>query len=385
MNINDEITIRCEKVAHGGFVVARHEGVVIFVRLALPGELVRARILKSAPGKKAWFAEAIEVIESSSHRVEPICKYFGPQGCGGCDFQHADIDYQLLLKEEILIEQMSRLAKLDTKDLIKSHQLNPKDYNWRSKIRLAPNSLGKLGYRKFRSHEIVAIDKCPIAVDEINSKLESDLDLVFKFEQELISTTDGVLDLTAREDHKVTSVIHDISFVHMASGFWQSHKQAATKLSELVIENIESHESALDLYAGVGIFGRLLLEQKKISYLTSVELDKVANSCAKENLANFSHAKAINSSVEKFLSTNKAEFDLVILDPPRKGIGERDAIKIAQIAKQKIIYVSCDPASLARDARVLTQSGWRLSHLDLVDAFPQTHHLETVAVFVPQL
>jgi tRNA/tmRNA/rRNA uracil-C5-methylase (TrmA/RlmC/RlmD family) len=385
LNINEEITLRCEKVAHGGFVVGRHEGVVIFVRLALPNELVRARLLKAAPGKKAWFAEAIEILESSPHRVEPICKYFGPQGCGGCDFQHVDIDYQLLLKEEILTEQMIRLAKIDVKDLIKCYQLNPKDYGWRSKIRLSPNSVGKLGYRKFRSHEIIAIDKCPIAVDEINSKLESDLDLVFEFEQELISTSEGVLDLSARQDHKVTSVIHGVSFVHMASGFWQSHKQAAAKLSELVLENIESHESALDLYAGVGIFGRLLLEQKKTKHLTSVELDRVANSCARENLANFSQAKAINSSVEKFLSTNKKEFDLVLLDPPRKGIGERDAMKIAQLAKQKIVYVSCDPASLARDTRVLTQAGWRLSHLDLVDAFPQTHHLETVAVFVPQL
>ena len=385
MNINDEIEVRCEKIAHGGFVVARHEKVVIFVRLALPGELVRARIVKSAPGKKAWFAEAVEILESSPHRVKPACQFFGPQGCGGCDFQHVEIDYQLKLKEEILIEQMSRLANLDVKDLIESHQLDPKDYNWRSKVRLAPDSNGKLGYRKFRSHDIMAIDKCLIAVDEINSKLESDLDLVFKYEQELINTSEGVLDLTDREDHKITSIIHGVPFAHMASGFWQSHKQAAEKLSELVERNTESYESALDLYAGVAIFGRLLLERKKIKNLISVELDKVASSCAKDNLAKFSLAKALTISVEKYLSQSNQQFDLILLDPPRKGIGERDAKKIAQLAKSKIIYVSCEPASLARDSRVLTQSGWRLSHLDLVDAFPQTHHLETVAIFVPQL
>lgn len=381
MKVNDEVTVRTESIAHGGFAVARNEGMVLFVRLALPNELVRARILKSAPGGRSWIAEAIAVIEANPHRITPACSYFKASGCGGCDFQHSTTEYQLEMKKFVLIEQMQRLAKLEVSHLIQTHQLAPKDYNWRSKIRLAPNEAGFLGYRKFRSHEIIQIENCSIAVEPVNQKIKLLSQEKFKKEQIFVLQDDAVLCIDEEHDSQMTTELLGIQFLHMTSGFWQSHLQAAEKLASLVLAKVEFQSQALDLFAGVGVFGRLLLEQKKISKLDSVEFDQVATKCAIQNFKNFPSARAIRDRAEKFLEKTNQKYDLVILDPPRKGLGVEATRRLAKVAKSQIIYLACDPASLARDTYVLTDLGWRLSQLDLVDAFPQTHHFETVAAF----
>ena len=180
---------------------------------------------------------------------------------------------------------------------------------------------------------------------------------------------------------KTTTNILGHDFVHARAGFWQSHLQAAEKLSSLLLTKVKSQNNTLDLYAGVGIFGRLLLENKKTQNLTSVELDGQASACAKENLTKFPQAQILTQRAEEFLSRTNDDFDLVVLDPPRKGLGIEASRHLAKVAKQQIIYLACDPASLARDTKILTENGWVLSQLDLIDAFPQTHHLETMAVF----
>lgn len=384
MKIDDEVTVRTEAVAHGGFVVARSNGIVLFVRLALPDELVKVKIIKSAPGGRAWVGEAIEILEASPYRITPRCEYFKASGCGGCDFQHSTIDYQLEMKKFVLIEQMQRLAKLEVGELIQTHQLSPKDFNWRSKVRLAPNDAGFLGYRKFRSHEIINIENCPIAIEPINQKIEQLSREKFRKEQIFVLQNQLIKQVNEKSDTQVSTKLLGVEFTHMASGFWQSHLQAAEKLASLVLAKVEFQARALDLYAGVGVFGRLLIEQQKISKLDSVELDKAATKCAIRNFRGLANARAISDRAERFLLNTDQKYDLVILDPPRKGLGEAAAQRLAKVATSQIIYVACDPASLARDSRVLITAGWHLSQLDLVDAFPQTHHLETVAVFSPE-
>ncbi len=381
MKLNQEVIVKAEKIAHGGFVVARYEEKVLFVRKALPDELVKVRILKKAPGGRAWIAEAIEVIEPSQFRVEPECIYFKEADCGGCDFQHAQIDYQRELKINVLVEQMQRLANLSVTHLIKAHQLEPKDYQWRSKIRLAPNYDGKLGYRKYRSHEIVPIADCQIATPEINDLLNELKDQKFSDEQILIARDGQAQVVSAKSSKKVTTNILGFDFIHVDTGFWQPHIRAAESLSNLLLSKVITAESTLDLYAGVGIFGRLLLEKHKTQKLVSVELDAAASNCAKENLQKFPKASVVSQRAEVYLKETPEEFDLVILDPPRKGLGIVATKYLAKAAKEQIIYLSCDPASLARDTKELTKNGWHLSQLDLIDAFPQTHHLETLAVF----
>ncbi len=385
MKIDEVIEVRCDKIAHGGYVVARHEGVVIFVRQALPGELVKVRIVKSAPGKRAWIGETLTVLEKNEHRVTPPCEYFKAEGCGGCDFQHADIDYQLLLKKDILIEQLNRLANISALPEIITHQLDPKDFNYRSKIRLTTNEMGELGFRKFRSNQTIPITHCKVALPAINSFLAELKDEFINTEVELISTDTETIILEKGFDKKISTRIGNVDFIHFASGFWQSHIAAAEKLSEIILKAAIPNNSALDLFAGVGIFGRLLLENNKISKLTSVELDKNAAACATENLAKFANAKSVRMDVEKFIFSTNQKYDLVLLDPPRSGLGQKASARLAEIAQQQIIYIACDPASLARDTKVLVDTGWQLCALELVDAFPQTHHMETVAIFAPEV
>lgn len=381
MIIDQEVTVRAEKIAHGGFVIARWEEKVLFVRKALPGELVRVKIVKKAPGGRAWLADTVEVLEANSNRVDPPCSYFKDNDCGGCDFQHAQIDYQLELKLNVLIEQMQRLANLSVANLVKTHHLDPKDYSWRTKLRLAPAANGKLGFRKFRSHQIVPIQNCQIAVSEINKLLENSKDQIFTKEQLLVAHQSSAQFVSSNSTKKSTTEILGFEFVHMRAGFWQSHIAAAEKLSALLLSKIATQESALDLYAGVGIFGRLLLETKKTQELISVELDSAATECARENLKKFPKAQVVSQKAEDYLKNSRKAFGLVILDPPRKGLGIEATNHLAKAAKHQIIYLACDPASLARDTNELIKYGWHLSQLDLIDAFPQTHHLETMAVF----
>lgn len=381
MKINQEVIVKAEKIAHGGFVVARYEEKVLFVRKALPNELVKVRILKKAPGGRSWIAEAVEIIEPNQNRIEPECIYFRESDCGGCDFQHAQIDYQTELKLNVLVEQMQRLANLPVAHLVNARQLEPKDYHWRTKIRLAPNKDGKLGYRRYRSHEIVPITNCQIATPEINSLLNELKDQEFSDEQILIARDGQAQAVAAKSSKKVTTNILGFDFTHMDTGFWQSHVSAAEELSKLLLSKAITAQSTLDLYSGVGIFGRLLLENQKTQKLVSVELDAAASKCAKENLKEFPKASVIAQRAEVYLKETHEEFDLVILDPPRKGLGIVATGHLAKTAREQIIYLSCDPASLARDTKELTKAGWYLSQLELVDAFPQTHHLETLAVF----
>lgn len=381
MQINQEVTVRADKIAHGGFVVARWEEKVIFVRKALPGELVKVKIIKKAPGGRAWLAETVEILEANSNRVEPPCLYFKDDDCGGCDFQHAHVDYQLELKQSVLIEQMQRLANVPVADLIQTHQLDPKDYRWRTKLKLAPNNKGHLGYKKFRTHQIIPIQSCQIAVSEINTLLKNSKGQIFDKEQLLVANESNAQFISVNSSKKSNTKILGFDFVHMRAGFWQSHVAAAEKLSSLLLSKVDFQQSTLDLYSGVGIFGRLLLETNKTKELISVELDRAAAGCAEENLKRFSDAKVLCQKAENYLISTNNEFELVILDPPRKGLGIEATRQLAKVAKRQIIYLSCDPASLARDTNELCENGWFLSQLDLIDAFPQTHHLEALAVF----
>ncbi|MGA0985710.1 MAG: methyltransferase, partial [Candidatus Nanopelagicales bacterium] len=203
----------------------------------------------------------------------------------------------------------------------------------------------------------------------------------FSDEQILIARDGQAQAVPAKSSKKVTTNILGFDFTHVVTGFWQSHISAAESLSNLLLSKVITAESTLDLYAGVGIFGRLLLENQKTQKLVSVELDAAASNSARENLQKFPRASVVSQRAEAYLKETTEEFDLVILDPPRKGLGIVATEHLATTAKEQIVYLSCDPASLARDTKELTKNGWHLSQLDLIDAFPQTHHLETLAVF----
>ncbi len=389
MNPGDLLTLNIEKVAHGGLCVARHEGVVVFVRHALPGETVEAKLVSLAPGKRSWFAQTIKVISDSPHRIEPKCEFFQPDGCGGCDWQHVNPTFQRELKLAVLVEQLERFGQVpNAKDICFINLVEPSDYNWRTRIRLVANEKGKWGFRKTRSHEVQVINKCLIADNSINDVLKNlpegnngeeilivkskDETIVYPVEKRAPSAPNAVQEVDG----------HD--FAVAGDGFWQVHPGAASVLSNQIKKSISGLkvDSFVDLYAGVGVLAHALLQEFPQATGFVVEADRNAAQNAKTNLKDFKNVQVVGDRVDRWIRSVKTKFDVVVLDPPRSGAGQNVMQQICAQTLQKIIYIACDPAALARDVLIAKKYGWRLETVVAFDLFPMTHHLESVAVLV---
>jgi len=385
VNPGDVLTLNIEKVAHGGFCVARHEGIVIFVRHALPNEKVEAQLISLAPGKKSWFAQTLKVINASKFRRNSPCLYFKSDGCGGCDWMHTSASYQRQLKLEVLIELLERLGKIThAREICRMNDVDPEEKNWRTKIRVIANDKGELGFRKYRSSEIQVIDKCLIADEEINKSLNEVGKKISGSEIELIKNNEEVIVLGKDSKNiKINRTVNDDNYEASGSGFWQIHPKSLDVLSELIEKDIKkmSIESFLDLYSGVGVFSSVILKIFPNASGFVIESDKEAAESAKKNLSQFKKVKILKQKVENWIFTTREKFDLIVLDPPRSGAGVKVMQSICKKAKQKIIYIACDPASLARDTAVAKENGWVLEKVEVYDLFPMTHHFESVAVF----
>lgn len=389
MNPGDLLTLEIEKVAHGGLCVARHDGVVVFVRHALPGEVVEAKLTSLAPGKRSWFAQTITVLKPSEHRTTPKCKFFKVDGCGGCDWQHTTSDFQRKLKLEVLIEQLERFGKVENASSICSVQaVEPSESHWRTRIRLVANENGEWGFRKTRSHQVQVIDQCLIADDSINGVLKNlpsgNLD-----EEVLIvkSKEDTIVYPVEKSQPGAPNSIQEVDghdFAVAGDGFWQVHPQAALALSNEIKKSIMNLkvETFADLYAGVGVLAHALLQEYPTARGVVVEADRNAAQNAKANLKDFKNVQIVGDRVDKWIRNVKNKFDVVILDPPRSGAGQNVMQNICRQTLQKIIYVACDPAALARDVLIASNHGWKLESVVAFDLFPMTHHIESVAVLV---
>ena len=389
MNAGDLLTLNIEKVAHGGLCVARHDGVVIFVRHALPGEIVEAKLISLAPGKRSWFAQTISVKKASEKRITPKCEFFKADGCGGCDWQHADSQYQRELKLEVLVEQLERFGQVANARQISSiNAVEPSQSNWRTRIRVVANDQGKWGFRKTRSHQVQVVDKCLIADNSINDVLKTlpvgnpdDEILIVKSKEETIVYP---VEKRAPSAPNSTQEVDGHDFAVAGDGFWQVHPGAASVLSRQIKESVKGLkvESFADLYAGVGVLAHSLLQEFPLANAIVVEADRSAAQNAKENLKSFKNVQVSSERVDKWVRGVKNKFDVVILDPPRSGAGQSVMQQICRQTLQKIIYIACDPAALARDVLIAKKNGWKLETVVAFDLFPQTHHIESVAVLV---
>jgi len=389
VNAGDILTLNIEKVAHGGLCVARHDGVVIFVRHALPDEIVEAKLISLAPGKRSWFAQTISVKKASEKRITPKCEFFKADGCGGCDWQHADSQYQRELKLEVLVEQLERFGQVANARQISSiNAVEPSQSNWRTRIRVVANDEGKWGFRKTRSHEVQVVDKCLIADNSINDVLKTlpagnpdDEILIVKSKEETIVYP---VEKRAPSAPNSTQEVDGHDFAVAGDGFWQVHPGAASVLSRQIKESVKGLkvESFADLYAGVGVLAHSLLQEFPVANAIVVEADRSAAQNAKENLKSFKNVQVSSERVDKWVRGVKNKFDVVILDPPRSGAGQTVMQQICRQTLQKIIYIACDPAALARDVLIAKKNGWKLETVVAFDLFPQTHHIESVAVLV---
>ena len=394
--------------AGGSFVARADDGRVVFVRHALPGE--RVRVVVTQESTSFLRADAVEVLTASPDRVEPPCPYARPGRCGGCDWQHVALPRQRLLKGELVAEQLRRLAKVDLLPEVEEVPGAPDGLGWRTRMSFAVDAAGRAGLHKHRSHELELVDRCLIAAPDLEAVGAERLPWPGATSVEVggsggqravaVQSTKGAR-ATAPDDleaglvvdgHNVRAphgLVHEVlgrRFEVAAGGFWQVHPGAATALATAVLDALDPQpgERALDLYAGVGLFAALLGERVgPTGAVTAVEADARACADAARNTGDLPHVRIRTAPVSAALLTQVGTPDLVVLDPPRAGAGLETTRALAAMRPRRLAYVACDPASFARDLRVLLDAGWSLADLRGLDLFPMTEHVELVAVLEP--
>ena len=386
LNIGDIVTLNIGKIVHGGHFIARHNNQLVFVRHGISGEIANVKI--TSINSKLAFGDAIEILKKSKDRVKSPCKYSKPGGCGGCDFQHISPEIQKNLKKIIIQDQFNRIAKIDINpEVISTEPLT--GLNWRSRLDLAISNNGKTGLYSHRSNEIIEIDECLIAVEQINkSKVFSKywntsdrLSISVSSENELNVNQAGKNILGSDE---LKEVVDDNTYTISPKSFWQSHKNAPRLLLQQVRKyaKIKLGDRICDLYGGAGLFTAPMA--KLTGEAGEVHLIERDNDCIKDAKKMFKTKKNIiihHGKVEQKLGKIK-NIDIIILDPPQNGAGKQVIHQIIDKKPKSIVYVSCDPTSLARDTKILIDNNYTLSNVLGLDLFPMTHHIECIASFI---
>ena len=428
-----EHIVAIEKVITGGKGLARLDtGKVIMTDFVLAGETVRLREVREFSGYIE--GELVEVVTPSATRIRPGCVYY--EECGGCDLQHAEYPEQLRIKKAIVKEAMERAGISLPKDELQEIIPSPAMWGYRYRLRLKIDLNGQPGFFKKKSNHFVAIDKCPVATDPVNAALAK-LQITGCLKElagncnevELLqSPIDGKITLVLLLNTKQTipaadlqtiSALADIDRIGCTTGkkyyqlippqeptplaqkitqpdrqqsctlYWSGgcFSQVNAAQNELLIRLVSDlagdlkGKTVLDLYCGMGNFSIPLALQG--AAVTGIELNRESIRWARFNaesagtICNFFVSDVLSSLRE--LTNNRQQVDTIILDPPRRGIGKAAGL-LPGLRPQKIIYISCDPATLARDLAILCDRGYSLGQLISVDMFPQTHHIESVAL-----
>jgi 23S rRNA (uracil1939-C5)-methyltransferase len=406
-----QFILQLTTITHGGAALGRHEGRVIFVPYALPGETVRVEITEDK-GRYA-FARLVDVLEPAPDRVVPPCPYFGPDGCGGCQWQHAAYKAQLRFKAQIVTDQLARIGSIPDPP-VRLTLPDSSGWAYRNHAQFHPAPDGGLGFQVSASHHIVAVDECPILhplLSELHTALDLDLPgllrlslraaaatgdrmLIFETEDDLppslesdmpascvLLLSDGLHANLIGHNH-ITEVVAGRAYRISAPSFFQVNTPQAAQLVRLVTEylDLRGDETVLDAYCGVGLFTAHLAERAGL--VIGVELAPAAVADLLENTAEFDNVEVVEGPVEAALPDLDVPLDAAVVDPPRAGV-DRFALD-ALVARRpaRLVYVSCDPATLARDAKRLAHAGYRLVEVQPVDMFPQTYHVESVALFI---
>jgi tRNA/tmRNA/rRNA uracil-C5-methylase (TrmA/RlmC/RlmD family) len=411
-----ELTVA--EVAHGGWCVARDDadaagpGKVVFVRHALPGERVRVRVTSSTA--KFARAEAIEVLTASPDRVEPPCPYAHPGGCGGCDLQHASPAAQRTIKAQVVSQQLRRIAGIDREvevEALPSPASLTQDTDgvdvagdaaeglgWRTRVSFAVARDGAAGLRRHRSRQVVPVTDCLIAhplvreagVPKRRWPGARGVDVTVApgtGERSVVVAGRGGPGPDSRRF--LTQRAADRTWRVSSGVFWQVHPAAADTLTEAVLAALRPSpgDVALDLYCGAGLFAGALADAVgPTGRVTGVESEVAAVRDARKNLSGFPQVRIHRGDATDVLERNGlGGAGLAVLDPPRAGVPRRLIELLADPAGglSRVGYVSCDPATLARDIAVFAELNWRLDGLRAFDAFPMTHHVECLATLVP--
>ena len=427
----DLLELEVGEAAQGGWCVAREpSGRVVLVRHALPGERVLAQVTEETA--RFARADAVQILSASPDRVEPRCPHAHPGGCGGCDWQHASLAAQRRLKGTVISQQLRRIAGLDREVTVEPLPGDPDGLGWRTRVRFTVGPGGTAGLRKHRSHEIIDVGHCPIAhplvdqagvtarpwpgagsVQVVAAPGSGQRAIVVtpathpprkaarraapaggqeRYEKWVGEGTDPVL--AAGRGGRLTALRGGPFLQQAAAGrtwrvsagvFWQVHPAAADVLTGAVRRALRPREGdvAVDLYCGAGLFaGLLAAEVGPSGTVIGIESDQAAVRDARHNLRATPWARVHRGDVAEVLGrADWARASIAVLDPPRAGAGRAvlDQLLAPGTSLGRVGYVSCDPATLARDIGMFRQAGWQLGELRAFDAFPMTHHVECVA------
>jgi tRNA/tmRNA/rRNA uracil-C5-methylase (TrmA/RlmC/RlmD family) len=413
----ERYTLTLGPLAHGGHCVARHEGRVVFVRHGVPGERVVAEVTEGEEVSRFLRADAVEVLDASPDRVRPPCPMARPGGCGGCDFQHVAPPAQRRMLAGVVAEQLQRLAGLDVAVEVEPVAGDDDGLGWRTRVRFATDDQGRLGLRRHRSHDVLPLQDCPIAHPDLPPVLRhrwpgsaSVEAVVSGGGQRLVvvepdrrtarspappgAEADGVVTTTGRRLRGRSSVTEPAGgrrYRVSGGGFWQVHPGAADALTGAALRMLAPRpgETALDLYAGVGLFaGALAARVGRDGSVLAVEGQARAVRDARRNLHDLPQVRLLPGPVHRALRDLTADpgtgVDLVLLDPPRTGARREVVEQVAALRPRALCYVACDPAALARDVATFGQHGYALARLRAFDIFPMTHHVECVALLRPE-
>lgn len=405
-------TLKLTQIAHGGPALGRHNGKVFFVPYALPGETVAVEVETS---KKGWArARLVEVVEPSPDRVVAACPHFGPDACGGCQWQHISYSAQLAYKTEVVRDQLSRLGGL-TEVPVRATRPVGDPWGYRNHVQLHVSS-GGLGYVSADLQGVEPINTCPIMhplVAELFDELDIEIEGLERLSlragvntgQQLVifETSDDepfelmvdrpVSCVLMLSDGTPVTLVGNAHLVERVAGFEfrvsaGSFFQVNTAGAEVLVDTVAGylsphpHETLLDLYCGVGLFSLALAS--RIGQVIAVEGHSGAVADARFNikLAGIDNVTIIEDDVERALTNLELAVQAAIVDPPRSGCGPDVVAALVALRPERLVYVACDPATLARDAKSLTSAGYNLVEVQPLDLFPQTYHVESVGLFV---
>ncbi|MGD2058168.1 MAG: class I SAM-dependent RNA methyltransferase [Anaerolineales bacterium] len=396
-------------MAYGGEAFGRDEsGRMVFVPFALPGERVLVRTVEEHKRWARAFPE--KVLVGSELRIDPRCKHFGL--CGGCHYQHIPYDEQLRFKREIVIDQLQRIggfAEPPVVDCVPS----PSTWQYRNRMRFHRSQDGELGFYDHAGSEIFVVEECHLpqknlevlwpevdiealetvkqvglrdgsqgpAMIVLHASGKPDIEALVQLPASMVWSSEAGNFVLAGDDH-ITIEVSQRDFRVSPGSFFQVNTAMITELVAHVMDLLDpiAGEHILDLYAGVGLFSRFLAEKEVV--LLGIEQSMSACADYLVNLEGYETVELWAASVEEGLASVELEPDAALLDPPRAGVSNQAFDELMRLAPDRIVYVSCDPATLARDAKKLEAAGYQLRSVTPFDMFPQTYHIETVSLWI---
>lgn len=372
----NNVTVDLESMTASGECLARHAGMALFVAMGIPGERVEVKITHR---RKTWGrARITRVLVPSPLRVAPPCVHFGH--CNGCEWQHIDYAAQVRYKTDMVRELLAHVGGLPNANVSPCIP-SPIAYGYRNRIQLIASRQGRLGYRARHSHHVVEIEHCPIAADALNALIP----LCQTNAGEMVELRRHDAGATATQDESIRITVGQHTYRASGHAFFQVNTSVAALLVNAVLRalDLQRHERVLDVYCGVGLF--TVPVANRAAQVTGIEANVEACDDARFNLqaaGALADIFALDAGAALHTPTiASTRWDAIVLNPPRAGVDHATLLNVMALRAPKLVYVSCDPATLARDAKRLAAGGYVLQSAQPFDMFPQTHHVETVAVF----